>query len=269
MKITNLTPGAKVFVGIDVHKRTYAVCCISGGEIIHRYSTKAEPQEFSAALKKQFGGQEIFSVYEAGFSGLVLHRALSAAGIINIVVNPASIERASNDKVKTDKIDSAKLAKQLMMGNLKPNYIPSEEEELFRQLHRTREHLVEDRVAVGNRIKSKLMLFGFVAHDNAEKMSGAYLKKIEKLLLPEPLRLVIDVLIEEWRHLKKLILKLERQMSLQNLDKKKLNTVIRSVPGIGIVSANTLLTELGDMSRFRNERQLSCFTGVPSTAICD
>ena len=38
-----------------------------------------------AALKKQFGAQEVFSVYEAGFPGLVLHRALSDSGNPDLV----------------------------------------------------------------------------------------------------------------------------------------------------------------------------------------
>lgn len=51
------------------------------------------------------------SVYEAGFSGYVLHRKLQDAGIKNVVVNAASIAIAANDKVKTDLRDSKKLAR--------------------------------------------------------------------------------------------------------------------------------------------------------------
>ena len=67
-----------------------------------------------------------------GFSGYVLHRKLENAGIRNIVVNPASIAIASNDKVKTDLRDSKKLAVELSDKRLGAIYIPTVDEELDR-----------------------------------------------------------------------------------------------------------------------------------------
>jgi transposase len=265
MKITNKILGKKVFVGIDVHKRMYAVCCISEGQIVHRCTTKADPTEFAHSLRHWFPEQEIFSVYEAGFSGFVLHRKLSAKGINSIIVNPASVERAPNDKVKTDALDSKKLATQLAMGNLSGIYVPSEAEELARQFNRTRQQLVEDRVAVGNRIKSKLTLFGFYPHETSAKMSNLFLKKIEKMELPSTLRIVVGILIAEWRYLQKQILLLQRHMRIENTKQEKLNEVICSIPGVGLISANTLLSELGDMSRFSTEGKLFSFLGLTPT----
>ena len=254
--------GKKIFVGIDVHKRTYSVTCLADGHLVHQSTTKANPSELAASLKNRFKGAEIRTTYEAGFSGFVLHRHLAAVGILNIVVNPASIEKASNSFVKTDKIDSNKLAKQLSIDNLKAIYVPTEEEEQSRQLNRTRAQLVEDRVAVGNRIKSKLALSGFFTAENDEKMSNVLLKKIEKMPLPPYLKLAISSLIETWRFLQKQIYLFDRAIKKYNLEQGKLNEVIRSVPGVGPISANTLLTELGDMSRFKNERSLFSFTGL-------
>ena len=70
-------------------------------------------------LRKYFPGAQIKTAYEAGFSGFVLHRYLTQNGVENIVVNAASIEVASRDRVKTDKRDAVKIAKQLSSGFLK------------------------------------------------------------------------------------------------------------------------------------------------------
>src|SRR4030095_7025271 len=56
--------------------------------------------------------------------------ALTQVGITNIVVNPASIAVAANDKVKTDRRDSKRLAIDLPDGRLRGIYIPTEAEEL-------------------------------------------------------------------------------------------------------------------------------------------
>ena len=88
--------GKDVFVGLDVHKKTYAVVARVDGEI-----TK---------LLIYFHGGRIRTAYEAGFSGLSLHRELEKNGIHNLVVHAAGVEVAVSDRVKTDKRDVAKLA---------------------------------------------------------------------------------------------------------------------------------------------------------------
>src|SRR3990170_2065727 len=152
--------GKEVYVGMDVHKKTYSVTVICEENIVKRDTMRANPEVVVRYLLNHFEGAKIHSVYEAGFCGFGLHRALVAAGIHNIVVNPASIEVAANDKVKTDKRDSKKQAEQLSRGALRGIYIPTKEEELARVITRTREQVVEHRAKVATQIKSKLHYFG-------------------------------------------------------------------------------------------------------------
>ena len=110
--------GEKIYVGIDVHKDTYSVTCICNKAVVKRATVKTDPTGFSHSLQAWFKGAAIDTVYEAGFSAFVLHRALTKVGIKNILVNPASLAVAANDKVKTDKRDSRKLATDLADGRL-------------------------------------------------------------------------------------------------------------------------------------------------------
>ncbi|WP_235112713.1 hypothetical protein [Acaryochloris sp. 'Moss Beach'] len=81
--------GKEVFIGIDVHKKTYTVVARFEEEVVKKWTTKASPQSLAQQLLKYFDGATIYSAYEAGFSGFVLHRELEAHGIQNIVVNAA------------------------------------------------------------------------------------------------------------------------------------------------------------------------------------
>ena len=106
----------KIYVGIDVHKKTYAVTVL-GSDIVKKPATmSACPKALISFLKNNYQNSEIFSVYEMGFSGFYLHRKLLDSGIKNIVVNPSSIEISANKKIKTDKKDSYKLAEHLSLG---------------------------------------------------------------------------------------------------------------------------------------------------------
>jgi transposase len=78
-------------VGIDVHKDTYAVTCVCDKKIVKSATVQADPAGLAASLQRWFLDAMLSTVYEAGFSAFVLHRALIKAGISNIVVNPASV----------------------------------------------------------------------------------------------------------------------------------------------------------------------------------
>src|SRR4029434_9647011 len=90
--------GERIDVGIDVHKETYTVTCLCQRQIVKTATVPADPARLAESLSRWFPGARLFSAYEAGFSGFVLHRALTTAGITNIVVNPASVAVAANDK---------------------------------------------------------------------------------------------------------------------------------------------------------------------------
>lgn len=261
MKITTHDyTGKKVFVGIDVHKKTYVIAAYCDGEIVKKWTTPARPESLAEQLARFFKGAAIHSAYEAGFSGFKLHRVLAAAGINSRVVHAASIEVKSNDRVKTDKRDAKKIAEQLAAGRLRGIYVPSEEEEMRRSLSRGREQTVERRKAIGNQIKMKLHYLGFVI-PGGQKMSEGFLEWVEKLDLSGAHRFAISELIDAWRQETKRIKRFNQELSAQATN-DPLEKIYRSAPGIGAVSARTLSNELGDMTRFDNERQLFSTSGL-------
>lgn len=253
--------GKKVNVGIDVHKKTYSVYCICGGQMVKKATLPAMPEKLCESLKYYFGGAEIYSVYEAGFAGLTLHRVLIAHGIKNIVVNPASIEVAAKDKVKTDKRDCKKMAVQLEAGRLEGIFIPSLEQEQKRLLTRTREQLVSERTRVGNQFKSRLYQFGLIPLDDETVISERFIDDYLKQELPDRLQECLLILARLWKFVTEEIKGIERKMRGQ-ARKDKNDLIYQSVPGIGPVCARILSNELGDMSQFRNERALFCHTGL-------
>ncbi|NJK54379.1 MAG: IS110 family transposase [Leptolyngbyaceae cyanobacterium SU_3_3] len=253
--------GKEVFIVIDVHKKTYAVVARMAGEVVKKWTTAASPQALTQQLLKYFAGATIYSAYEAGFSGFVLHRELEQHGIHNLVVNAAGIEVAANDRVKTDKRDAQKLSILLEAKRLKGIRIPSEVEESHRILTRTRQQLVEDRTAVQNKIRMKFHQLGLIDDEDTRRMTHAL---VEELLANAPskeLTMAINAYWRIWRSLDEEIKKIEAELKDQAQADPNEKTY-RSVPGVGPVSARILSNELGDMSQFQNERQLFSFTGL-------
>ena len=254
--------GQHVYVGIDVHKDTYTVTCVHHKCIVKRATVQADPAGLAASLPRWFPGATLLSAYEAGFSAFVLHRALTQAGITHIVVNPASIAVAANDKVKTDRRDAKKLAFDLADGGLRGIYVPTEQEELSRLLPRTRTQIVEHRARVARQIKAKLHQFGLIAPTSRRMITHRYLREIETWSLPMELRLSLSWLSEQWQFATRQLIDIRRLLRDQARAQPRLEGVYRSVPGVGEVAARVLATELGDLTRFANERALFSYTGL-------
>jgi transposase len=103
---------------------------------------------------------QVISCYEAGYDGFWLDRKLKAEGVINYVMDPASIQvdrRAR--RVKTDAVDADALLRALMAfcrGERKVCSmvrVPTRDEEDAKRLSREREQLIKERVRHVNRIK--------------------------------------------------------------------------------------------------------------------
>src|SRR5499427_8983623 len=254
--------GERIDVGIDVHKETYTVTCLWQRQMVKTATVPADPVRLAASLPRWFPGASIFSAYEAGFSGFVLHRVLTTAGITNIVVNPASVAVAANAKVKTDRRDAKKLARDLTDGRLRGIYVPTTAEELARLLPRTCAQIVAHRATMTRQIKAKLHQFGLIPPGSRRLMSSRYLREIAAWALPPELHVSLTLLADQWRFATRQLLELRRLLREQAKSQAALETVYRSVPGIGEVVARTLATELGDMTRFANERALLSYTGL-------
>jgi len=259
--------GKDVYVGIDVHKKSYSVYCICNREKVKSWSMRTSPTDLIEQLQRFFVGARIHAVYEAGFSGFALHRALTQAGIKSIVVNPGSVETASRDKVKTDKRDAKKLAEQLSDNRLKSIYIPGEEEELSRLFTRLRATIVKDRGRIACRIKSKLFQFGYDEGLIDDKTTSVeWVKNLKKMDdFPFELKRVIDYFCDQWLRLTDDLKQINKDIANQSKASQELSAledIYKSAPGIGTISSKVLSRELGTLKQFSSNKHAYSFMGL-------
>lgn len=256
--------GKTIFVGIDVHKKTYAVTAICDKVVIKKDTLKASPKVLIAYLKKRFGAGNIFTAYESGFCGFHLHRALIAENIQNIVVHAASIE-VSNDRVKTDKRDSYKIAAQLSDGRLKGIHVPTVEREDMRALTRLRDSFCSARTRLACQIKSLLHTQGLIDADDERKVSEKWIKRLFTYECTPTIKYAIEEYATMWLAFNLKIKEIEAELKIQAIDDKEIDEVYQSAPGIGPLSSRILANELGDLQQFKNERQLFSYLGFTPT----
>ena len=253
--------GKRIFVGIDVHKRTYSVVSSMDGQVIQKWTTPGSPKKLVRQLQTLYPQAEIHTAYEAGFSGFVLHRVLTQAGIQNLVVNPGSIETVVHNRVKTDKRDARKLSELLEARRLSGIRIPTEQVEHQRLLTRTRAQLVGERTALKNMIRMRGHQFGLLVPQDRRMMSHALVKEILAKAPSPEFTAIINAYWKVWQTLDVEIKALEADLKKQ-AQQDPYESTYRSAPGIGPLASRILANELGDMSQFSNERQLFSYTGL-------
>lgn len=91
--------GQKVFIGIDVHKKTWSVTTLLEVGMPKTHSQKASAKELFDFLNRHYPEAEYHAVYEAGFSGFSTYYALKEYGIECTVVNAADVPTTQYESV--------------------------------------------------------------------------------------------------------------------------------------------------------------------------
>lgn len=130
--IKPFTSVSSISVGMDVHKKTIALCIYHSetGAILDERALPHDLPKITKYLRKaQSHHGMLRCCYEVSSCGFGLQRTLQANGISCEVVAPSSIPRRSGDRVKTDWRDARKLATLYAAGLLTPIRVPDEEQE--------------------------------------------------------------------------------------------------------------------------------------------
>lgn len=250
-----------VYVGIDVHKKSYSVTAVCDKQIVKKDRLLADPNLLVEYCKGKFKGAEISTAYEAGFCGFSLHRVLVNSGINSRIVHPAGIEVAARERVKNDRRDSEKIAAQLAEGRLMGIHVPTLEREGFREISRLREVFVLKRNRVSAQIKSFLHRQGLFSEIDDKGLSKKKITALMRRQLSEDLSFALHKLCEEWLYLTDQIEGIKERLGEQ-AESDPLEKIYNSLPGVGPTVARVLANELGDMSQFSNEKQLFSYTGL-------
>lgn len=266
--------GQNIYVGIDTHLRNWAVTILTENNFHKKFSHDPKPEVLVNYLQRNFPGADYYSAYEASYCGFNIHRRLIELGINNIVVNPADVPTTDKEKrQKEDARDSRKLAMTLRSGELKSIYVPSRESEELRSLIRYRKTLVKDIARGKNRIKSNLYFHGVEIPAKHQQNSKYWSNKFTLWLksvshTTQYGTLVLQDMIETNLSLRKKLLKVTGDIREASKDERhsKLCDLLTSIPGIGVITAMTTLSELETLDRFKNFDKLSSYIGlVPTT----
>jgi transposase len=250
-------------IGVDLHKQIITVCVISDeSEIVARKTLYCNKPDDIVAFLKQF--QPFQLVVEATasyywFVGLVEKIAEKI-----VLANPNKLRIIAESTRKTDRLDAQILAEFLAMDMIPQAYLPTPRQREHRALVRHRQHIRREITSLKNKIRRVLSDYNADRHDLFTTAdSGDYVKGLK---LNDADRFVIEQLRADLNHFNEQLAELTKKLkdfgSKALHKEKEAREVLKTVPGVGPVTIDVLVSELGDVTRFRNAKAVCAYAGL-------
>lgn len=294
-----------IMIGCDLHdaKMVLKLCCDSGGAVRKSWVTSEVEGliEYLRSFAAAHESSRIVFAYEASGQGFGLYDRLTEAGIECHVLAPTHLPHtAHRRKNKTDDKDAEMILEELrahvLAGRKLPDvWVPSPQTRCDRELVRWRLELCEQRTRIKNQIRNLLKRYqrpfpawfsksgewsqrsvqwlreqaGFPAGEavlaarEGSPVDNASVPELDEAVQTtlESLVCVYETMCQQLKQLDKSILKLAGADRYRQFFRK-----LKLQQGVGTLTAMVFLTELGDLNRFANRRQLAAYLGLVPAA---
>lgn len=257
------------FVGLDVHAETIAVAVAESEGEVRSLGTIPNRGESMARLVKKLSVDGPWEAcYEAGPTGYALYWQLAKLGITCMVIAPTLVPVKAGDRVKTDRRDAERLARSFRAGELTAVWVPDAAHEALRDLVRARESAKRDELRARHRLGKFLLRQGRRPPEKMRAWSKTYMEWVKhQVRFEEPAQQwTLEDYINEVEHCSQRIKRLEglidQAVETAPAAMKEVIAALQALRGIAMVSAVTIVAEVGQLSRFSTARQLMGYSGA-------
>jgi transposase len=256
------------YLGLDVHAETIAAAIAEPDGSVRELGTIRNRPEAVRKLITKLGDAATLRVcYEAGPTGYTTYWQLAALGVHCDVIAPSLIPTKAGDRVKTDRKDAVRLARCYRSGDLTAVWVPDAATEGLRDLVRAREVTKQDQLRARHRVSKFLLRHG---RQRPEGMKAWTLKHAQWLTQQRFELTTVQVVYDEYRAtlavLADRVARLERAITraIATLPptQQALVGALATLRGVQLITAATIVSEVGTLRRFATPRHLMGYTGL-------
>src|SRR6201997_1998361 len=249
------------YIGLDVHKRTISYCVKDAAGHVHSEGKIGSTRRELDAWSKTLPQLRMIAMEATIFTGWIYDHLLPHAEKVK-VAHPLMLRAIAAAKRKNDKIDAGKIADCLRCDFLPECHMASREIRDRRRTVRYRSLVVKQMVQMKNRVSGLLMETG-VNYNKQRLHKVCYFKElmITNLDVHESIRPLLKLSREMISRSQKLDYALISSLERDPLLKERLRR-LRTVPGVGPITALTWALEIGDFTRFTSNKQAISYCGL-------
>ena len=259
-----------VYVGMDVHKKSFTLCAYTNEAEKASHFQKTEPDykkvlKYLDFLRTIYGNDTSFICgYEAGCLGYTLHHQLTEHHVNCVILAPTTmLEQRSKRRIKTDKRDAEIIGKCLAQHNYSPVHIPNATDEETKEFLRMR----DDHKQALKKIKQQILAFCLrhnYRYEGKSNWTATHIRWL-KSLNPEGLyKEILEEYLLTYTNLSDKIERLDKRIEeLASKDEyQKSVKKLCCFMGIKTHSALSVLVEVGDFHRFASAQNFASYLGL-------
>ena len=252
-----------LFIGIDVHKSKWVVTVRTYDLELKTFSMEPSAEELEKFLLRNYPGADYRIVYECCFSGFWIYDYFAERGY-KIIVTPTNRIYKDGSTIKTDKIDSRKLAFQLSRGLLREVIVPAKRIREYKYIFRIYDKQKMRQGQILRQIKA------FLEQKNHplkwSRWNKGLLEKLKEVKFEDKLfDLKFGNLLKEYEYTVEQIKDSEKIIGKIKEDQElgKRIRIIEKINGIGIISSVRMCLYLFDRKdRFESSEKLNHYLGL-------
>ena len=250
-----------ITIGVDLAKNVFSVCAVNAsGRVLDRKDLRRDA--FAAYLAQLPAGTIV--AMEACSGAHYWGRRCLELGLQPLLMAAQFVKPfRMSARNKNDRNDAEAIATAARQGNMRFVPLKSVDQQARLSWHRVREGYKVEGLAIGNRIRGLLAEFGVVITPSDAALRR-WLADLDSVSLPSELIELIRDLAEHWDTVRERVVKCDRRIeSHARADERCVR--VRSIIGIGPLTADALVATIGDAKEFKNGRQLSAWLGLVPT----
>jgi len=250
-------------VGVDLHKKTIVLCVMDQDrKITHRRSFPCCDVESITAFFQNLGAFQVVVEATASYEWFVELVEPLAQKVV--LANPKKLRVIAESNKKTDKLDAQVLAEFLARGMIPQAHRPTPRQREHRTLVRHRQYLKGRAAALKVKMRRLLSDYNadrkdlFSAEGWALAWKGVQLRPSDQFVL-EQLHAAWETLEGQLRELSKRLKEFAAAAPPREAEARK---KLATIPGVGPVTIDVVLSEVGDVSRFASAKAITAYVGL-------
>ena len=250
------------FVGIDLHKETISICVMNQNrEVLDRARFRCANEKDIHEYFECLG--EFQAVVEATASYEWLVGLIEPMAARVLLAHPQKLRVIAESTRKSDKLDAQVLAEFLALDMIPTSYRPTPRQRDHRRLVRQRDKIQRRITTVKNRMRRIMSNYNA---DRNDLFSRVGQEAIRAFPFSPADRFAISQMSAELEFLHGQLLEANRELKTfaknSPVRERQYRDLLQSIPGVGFVTAEVVLAELADLSRFRSQKQVVAYAGL-------
>jgi transposase len=251
-----------LFAGCDLHKQTISICVMNPArQVVKRHRLLCANEDALRRCFQELG--EFEAVVEATASYEWFVRLIEPMARRVVLAHPKKLRVIAESTRKSDTLDAQILAEFLALDMIPQSYRPTPRQREHRQLVRQRDRIQKRLTSVKNRIRR--MLANYNA-DRPRLFNAEGLAFLRQVPVSAADRFSMNQFLEEYEFGSRQLKSAEERLKTFAQDgparERELRELLRTVPGVGFVTAEVILAELADISRFHAQNQVVAYAGL-------